>query len=275
MKTEAHFQVITVFPEMIQGIFSQGVVFQALKKGILKLNAITPRIFTEDLHKTVDDRPFGGGDGMVLMAEPLKSAILEAKSKRPSARVIYVSPQGVPLTDKKVLTLAQNPDLILLCGRYGGVDQRLLNQYVDEEISIGDYVLSGGELAAAVIVDAVARQLPGVLGHQESAQKESLREGSLEAPLYTRPQDFENQRVPEILTSGHHAKIQEWRKWVGYLVTLKKRPDLFESLQLNPKDLQTLKEVWNSMPEGDKESLGLKNFQLSTFEIIIRGSLSS
>lgn len=262
MKTEAaYFQVITVFPEMIQGIFNQGVVFQAIKKSLLSLGTITPRSFTQDVHKTVDDRPFGGGDGMVLLAEPLKAALQQAKANRPQARVIYVSPQGRPLDDKKVLSLAAAPDLILICGRYGGVDQRFLNSYVDEEISVGDYVLSGGELAAAVIIDAVARQLPGVLGHQDSARKESLREGYLEAPLFTRPQEFEGQAVPEILTSGHHAKIEEWRRWAGYLVTWKKRPDLWAQIDLSEKDHRKLKEFWSSLSEGDKESLGLKNFQ--------------
>lgn len=260
-KTQAFFQVITVFPEMIQGIFSQGIVFQALKKGLLQLESITPRSFTEDIHKTVDDRPFGGGDGMILLTEPLEKALNAAKEKRPKARVIYLSPQGSTLTDAKVLALAQNPDLILLCGRYGGVDQRILNRFVDEEISVGDYVLSGGELAAAVVIDSVARQLPGVLGHADSALKESFRGGALEAPLFTRPQEFEGEKVPEVLLSGHHAKIEAWRRQVGLLVTLQKRPDLFGRLGLSEKEIQGLKEFWKNLSSDDRQALGFKNFE--------------
>ncbi len=261
MKTKANFQVVTVFPEMIASIFAQGVVFQAVKKDLLNIESINPRQFTLDVHKSVDDRPFGGGDGMILMTEPLSQSLQLALKNFPTAKVIYLSPQGKPLTDAKVFELAQRPQLILICGRYGGIDQRVINEYVHEEISIGDYVLSGGELAAAVLIDAVSRQIPGVLGNAESAGNESFRQGVLEAPLFTRPQDFNGKKVPEILMSGHHAKIQVWHNQVSKLITWQKRPDLFTALRLTHLELQSLKDFWQSLPVSDREVLGLLDFQ--------------
>lgn len=254
------FQVITVFPEMIHGIFQHGIVHQAIKKGIISLQTASPREHTSDVHKTVDDRPYGGGDGMVLMCGPLAESLRQATQARPRARVVYLSPQGFPLTDSKVMELSHDGELILVCGRYGGIDQRVLNEFVDEELSVGDYILSGGELAAAVVIDAVSRQVPGVLGHAESSFKESFREGTLEAPLFTRPNEILGQKVPEILRDGNHAKIEKWRGQVSQLVTLQKRPDLFQKLNLSKEEMKHLKSFWESLGAEDKMALGFQEF---------------
>lgn len=268
------FSVITIFPEMIEAISRQGILAQACEKGLVAVNSITPREFTEDLHKTVDDRPFGGGDGMIMLAEPLEKALRtlgalaltekaqdsEAGRPLPKKKVIYVSPQGVTLDDAKVMELAEANELILICGRYGGIDQRIIHQYVDEEISIGDYVLSGGELAAGVIIDAVTRKVPGVLGHQASADQDSFSMGLmglLEAPSFTRPRDYQGDTVPEVLLSGNHAKIEAWKRAVSILVTLLKRPDLILDLELTKKQRDQLKDFWQKMSPQEKEVLGL------------------
>ena len=258
--TKAHFQVITVFPEMIESLFSQGVVAQARKKDLLQISTHSPRQFTNDVHRTVDDRPFGGGDGMVLLCEPLVAAIQAAKMTDPEAQVIYLTPTGKTLTDSLAKELSEKPNLILICGRYGGIDQRVINQYVDQEISIGDYVISGGELAAGVLIDSVARQIPGVLGHVDSAQKESFRTGVLEAPMYTRPHQNDLGQVPEILTSGHHQKIEEWRLNVSRLITCMKRPDLFADLRLSEEEQKQLLKFWQNLSDSDRKTLGFKNW---------------
>lgn len=251
--------VISLFPEMIVSACQHGVLGQALKKQALELHVLNPRTFTDDVHKTVDDRPFGGGDGMMMMAEPLiKSFASLMENLKEKPHVIYLSPQGQPLNDSKVRALAQKKHLILLCGRYGGVDQRLLNSFVDEEISLGDYVLSGGELAACTLIDAVSRMIPGVLGHAESSEHDSFSQGLLEEPQYTRPREILEQSVPEILLSGNHAKIQSWKWNVSLLMTLQKRPDLILQQDLNKKEIQELKKFWQGLSEEDKKSLGLK-----------------
>jgi tRNA (guanine37-N1)-methyltransferase len=258
------FQVITIFPEMIQAAMSAGVFSQAQKNSLLGLLCINPRDFTSDVHRSVDDRPFGGGDGMIMMLEPLEKSIEKAKSAQPDSKVIYLSPQGKPLTHKKAQALSQEPGLILLCGRYGGIDQRVINQRVDEEISIGDYVISGGELAACVVMDTVSRFIPGVLGHQDSADKDSFGEGVLEHPNFTRPRDYRGQSVPEILLGGNHKKINEWKRLVSYLVTLQKRPDLIEK----NKTYQPLNEahkLWQSLTDGEREILGLAGLKEEDF----------
>lgn len=260
------FQVITVFPEMIENITASGVVGQARKKNLIEVSSINPRKFATDVHNSVDDRPFGGGDGMIMLAEPLEKAIFEAREKAPAARVIYLSPQGRPLKQNRVVELAQDPNLILLCGRYSGVDQRLIHQYVDEEISIGDYVISGGELAATVLIDAVSRFIPGVLGHAESAAVDSFTDNLLEAPLFTRPRELWGLKTPEILLSGNHAKISQWQKQLGILVTLAKRPDLDPLRALPPKALKELRSLFESLSSEDKELLGLGSLALSALE---------
>jgi tRNA (guanine37-N1)-methyltransferase len=258
------FQVITVFPEMIQAAMAAGVFSQALKNHLLTLSCINPRDFTSDVHRTVDDRPFGGGDGMIMLAEPLEKSIEKAKAENPSAKVIYLSPQGKPLTHQKAQSLSQETGLILLCGRYGGIDQRVINQFVDEEISTGDYVISGGELAACVVMDAVSRFVPGVLGHKDSADKDSFAEGLLEHPNYTRPREYRGQSAPEVLLGGHHKKIIEWKQLVSYLVTLQKRPDLIDK-KSTQKTLKEAYKLWQSLNETEREVLGLAGLKEEDF----------
>lgn len=251
------FQVITVFPEMIHAAMAAGVFSQAQKNSLLELSCINPRDFTTDVHRTVDDRPFGGGDGMIMLPEPLEKSIEKAKGQQPQAKVIYLSPQGSPLTHHKAQSLSQEAGLILLCGRYGGIDQRIINKFVHEEISTGDYVISGGELAACVVMDAVSRFIPGVLGHKDSAEKDSFAKGLLEHPNYTRPREYLGENVPEVLLGGHHKKIEEWKLVVSYLVTLQKRPDLID----RKKTQKTLKEAhkfWQGLSLQERETLGIK-----------------
>lgn len=236
------FHVVTVFPDMVDQALKFGVVSQAIKSGYLAVTTVSPRLFTSDVHQTVDDRPFGGGDGMIMKPEPLAAAI-EFIRKRISSdrrvRVIHLSPRGVQFTDNKARELATNfDDLILVSSRYGGVDQRFINSMVDEEISIGDYILSGGELAALVVVDSVARLTANVLGNEKSSLNESFGPeiGGLEFPQFTRPRQWNEQEVPAVLLGGNHAKIQNWQKMLSVYVTAKSRPDLlgqFEGYELS------------------------------------------
>jgi len=224
---------ITLFPEMISAITDYGVSGRAIKNGLLSVSCWNPRDFTSDRHQTVDDRPYGGGPGMVMKTEPLSLAINAAKAELPEARVAYLSPQGRRLDQAALAGLAQRDSLILLAGRYEGVDERLLQQQVDEEWSIGDYVLSGGELAGMVIADGVARLLPGVLGHEMSAVEDSFVDGLLDCPHYTRPEVFEGEQVPEVLLSGDHERIRRWRLKQSLARTWERRPDLLEGVTLN------------------------------------------
>lgn len=250
--------VITLFPELIETALRHGLIGQAFEKDILKLKTLNPREMTNDRHRTVDDRPFGGGDGMIMLAEPLEKSIQSLRSN--DSYVVYLSPQGKTLTDAKARELSQRKHLIFVCGRYGGIDQRVINTQIDEEISIGDYVLAGGEVAALVVIEALARFIPGVLGHGESPDKDSFAEGLLEEPAFTRPREYENQAVPAVLLSGNHAHIQAWKKTVSALVTLEKRPDLYHKISSElEKDLQ-LSALWKFYSElsgPERESLGL------------------
>ncbi len=234
--------VITLFPEWIENLKSLGLTGRALNDGRVTLACWNPRDFTSDVHRSVDDRPFGGGPGMVMRPEPLALAIEAARVAGQAAPVAYLSPQGRVLDQEVVLTLAARPRLILLCGRYEGVDQRLLEGLVDEEWSIGDYVLSGGEPAAAVLIDAVVRQLPGVLGHECSVQEDSFADGLLDCPHFTRPETWRNIAVPEVLVSGDHARIRRWRRAQALHRTRRLRPDLFQSYVVTPDDRQALEE---------------------------------
>ena len=242
------FDVISLFPEMFDAITKYGITSRALAQKIYVLNVINPREFTADNHKTVDDRPYGGGPGMVMLAEPLAQAIKAAKAVNVNAIVIHLSPRGTPLTHKKVMQLSQQQGLILLASRYEGVDERLLDALVDEEISIGDYVLSGGELPAMALIDSVVRQLPGTLGDADSAVEDSFVDGLLDCPHFTRPEvltrpEFdENKCVPEILLSGNHAKIREWRLKQSLLLTRAKRPDLLAARSLTKEEARLLQE---------------------------------
>ena len=236
------FDVISLFPEMFDAISKYGITSRALDKKIYVLNVINPREFTADNHKTVDDRPYGGGPGMVMLAEPLSQAIGAAKALNKNASVIHLSPRGKLLTHEKVMQLSQQQGLILLASRYEGVDERLLESLVDEELSIGDYVLSGGELPAMALMDAIVRQLPGSLGDADSATQDSFVNGLLDCPHYTRPEIVENKVVPEVLLSGNHEKIRQWRLKQSLLLTRAKRPDLLAARSLTKEEARLLLE---------------------------------
>ncbi len=231
-----HFNLVSILPEMFKALTEQGLVGQAIQSGKIGVEVISPRAFTSDAHKTVDDRPYGGGDGMVMLAEPLVKLLADLDSRGRKGRVVLMSPQGKKWSDslaREYTKLDAENDcyITLISARYGGVDQRFINAHVDEEISVGDFILTGGELAAMIVVDSVSRFVPGVLGNSQSAQEESFSDGLLEAPLFTRPPEINGLEVPEILKSGNHSKISEWRKALSLVVTLKKRPDLLSPEQ--------------------------------------------
>lgn len=245
------FDVITLFPEMFTALTGSGITRRALERGIYDLRCWNPRDFTSDNYRTVDDRPYGGGPGMVMLAEPLEKAINAAKARQAelgqSSKVIYLSPQGQALTHERVLQLAAEPGVILLCGRYEGVDERLIERCVDEEISIGDFVLSGGEIAAMALIDAVVRQLPGALNDAGSAQQDSFVSGLLDCPHYTRPEEYQGMRVPDVLMSGHHEVIRRWRLKESLARTRARRPDLLAQKvtgsRLGKEETQLLREL--------------------------------
>ena len=229
------FDVISLFPEMFDAIRC-GVAGRAIERGQIELALWNPRDYAEDTHRTVDDRPYGGGPGMVMMVEPLRRAIIDAKAAAPGSPVLYLSPQGRRLDQAAVRELAAQSGLILLAGRYEGIDERLIETYVDQEWSIGDYVLSGGELPAMVLMDATVRMLPGVLGHADSAEQDSFADGLLDCPHYTRPEEIEGRAVPEVLTSGNHELIRRWRLQQALGRTWLRRPDLIEARQLSSEE---------------------------------------
>lgn len=218
--------ILSLFPEYFKGPFDESMIRRAREEGILDIHLVDMRDFSDDKHRRVDDRPYGGGPGMVLMPGPVARAIRSVRKQ--SSKVIYLSPQGKPLTASKCRELAKEPHLIFLCGHYEGIDQRVIDQEVDEEISIGDYVLTNGCAAAIVCVDAIARFISGVLGHDDAADEDSFENGMLDCPHYTRPENFENRRVPEVLLSGHHQNIEKWRKERALEITRRKRPDLLQ-----------------------------------------------
>jgi tRNA (guanine37-N1)-methyltransferase len=225
------FDVITLFPEMFTALTQSGITRRAFEQQRCTLSLWNPRDFTTDNYRTIDDRPYGGGPGMVMLAKPLEAAIDAAKARQAqhglaAPRVVYMSPQGRALTHSRVMQLTAEPGLVLLCGRYEAVDQRLLDRCVDEEISLGDFVLSGGELPAMALMDAMIRQLPGVLNDGTSAVEDSFVNGLLDCPHYTRPEVYEGVAVPPVLTGGHHAEIEKWRRERALEATAKKRPDL-------------------------------------------------
>ena len=238
------FDVVTLFPQMFSALTEYGISGRAEERKLYQLKLWNPRDFTHDVHHTVDDRPYGGGPGMVMMAEPLEAAISAAKAHQKSLSlsgpVLHLSPSGKPLTHKDVVKLSARQSMILLCSRYEGVDQRLLDSQVDEEYSIGDYVLSGGELPAMVLMDAVIRQLPGALGDAESANQDSFVDGLLDCPHYTRPEIYRGVGVPDVLLSGHHAKIKQWRLQQSLLRTRDLRPDLLTARSLTKEESRLL-----------------------------------
>ena len=235
--------LVSLFPEMFAAVAEYGVSGRAISEGLVTLSYANPRDFTTDRHRTVDDRPYGGGPGMLMKIDPLRQAIDAAREQvGADARVIYLSPQGQCLDHDKVVELAGENALILVAGRYEGVDERLLEAEVDEELSIGDYVLSGGELAAMVVIDAVTRQLPGVLGHEDSAREDSHVDGLLDCPHYTRPEIYRERRVPEVLLGGNHEEIRRWRLKQALGRTHKRRPDLLEGRALSAEEEELLAE---------------------------------
>jgi tRNA (guanine37-N1)-methyltransferase len=240
--------VVTLFPEMFVALAQSGVTRRALEEGRWSLDFWNPRDFTGDPHRTVDDRPYGGGPGMVMMPEPLAAAIESARARQAAAgvaasRVVYLSPQGAPLTHQRVMRFVQAvaaEGVVLLCGRYEGIDERLLERCVDEEISIGDFVVSGGEIPAMALLDAVVRQLPGVLNDAGSATQDSFVAGLLDCPHYTRPEEYAGQRVPDVLLSGHHEQIRRWRLQQALGRTWQRRPDLLAGRSLSKEETQLL-----------------------------------
>ncbi len=222
----------------------QGVFGRAVKNGIIDFNCYNPRDFAFDKHRTVDDRPYGGGPGMLMMVQPLKDAIQAARADGgPSAKVIYLSPQGRKLDQQGVKQLAANERLILVCGRYEGIDERVIESEIDEEWSIGDYVLSGGELPALTLIDAVSRVIPGVLGHKLSAEQDSFSDGLLDCPHYTRPEILDDKKVPEVLLSGNHKAIEKWRLTESLRRTWLRRPELFNHLALTEEQATLLAKI--------------------------------
>ena len=235
------FDVVTLFPEMFAALTQSGIAARALERGLWRLKTWNPRDFTTDNYRTVDDRPYGGGPGMVMLAEPLEKA-LDAAREAEGGKVVYLSPQGRRFDHAKAVELAGVEALTLLCGRYEGVDERLLRRRVDEELSLGDFVLTGGELAAMALIDAVVRQLPGALGDDQSAVEESFAGGLLDSPQYTRPEVYAGERVPEVLLSGHHGNIRRWRLKQSLGRTWLRRPDLIAARNLSGEERKLLDE---------------------------------
>jgi len=241
------FDVITLFPEMFEAVTQSGISRRALEQGLWQLNCWNPRDFAEDHYRSVDDRPYGGGPGMVMLPGPLEKSIAAAQIRRSQAgqaeaKVIYLSPQGKPLTHERVMELVQSSGAILLCGRYEGVDQRLIERCVDEEISLGDFVLSGGEIAALAVIDATVRQLPGAVNDAASVAEESFAQGLFDCPHYTRPEDYAGMSVPEVLLSGNHEKIRRWRLKQALGRTWRRRPELIEHRSLTREEAVLLEE---------------------------------
>ena len=245
------FDAITLFPEMFAAVTASGITRKALEAGLWQLHTWNPRDFTTDNYRTIDDRPYGGGPGMVMLAEPLEKAIGAAR-RAGAGRVVFLSPQGAKLDHAKVMSLAAQPAMTLLCGRYEGVDERLIAKCVDEELSVGDYVLSGGELAAMVLIDAVVRQLPGALGDGQSAVEESFAAGLLDCPQYTRPEEWSGEKVPEVLMSGHHELIRRWRLKESLGRSWKRRPDLIAGRDLTKQESTLLEEFRQEAGNGEK-----------------------
>ena len=237
------FGAVTLFPEMFRVVTEEGVTGRGFRDGLLTFRAWNPRDYTHDVHRTVDDRPYGGGPGMVMKPEPLAAAIDEARKVAPEgAPVVYLSPQGRRVTQALLQEAVSKPGVILVCGRYEGIDERIVETRIDEEWSLGDFVLSGGELAAMAVIDGMARLVPGVLGHEQSAEEDSFSEGLLDCPHYTRPLVFEGREVPKVLRSGDHGAIAAWRRGQALKRTLQRRPDLLDQARLTKVDKALLRQ---------------------------------
>ncbi len=235
--------ILTIFAEMFESVLNASILGRAREQGLIEVECVDIRPFSDRKHKNTDDYPFGGGAGMVMLAQPIMDAMASVTGAGFSGRRIYMGPRGTTLTTAKARELAREEHLVLLCGHYEGVDQRALDACIDEEISIGDYILTGGELAAMVLTDCVARFIPGVLGSAESPEEESFSDGLLEYPQYTRPRELNGLEVPEVLLSGDHAKIKAWRRQESLRATKKFRPDLLEKAELSPKEKKWLEEL--------------------------------
>lgn len=241
---------MTLFPEMCEAVLSESIIGRSRNSGLVEINCVNIRDFSTDKHRRVDDTTYGGGTGMIMQVQPIYDCFCELEKqigKRP--HLIYMSPQGVPLTQNRVKELSKLDNIVLLCGHYEGIDERVINEIVDEEISIGDYVLTGGELPALVLADSITRMLPGVLASDESFEQESHYNSLLEYPQYTRPFEWHGQSVPEVLISGHHANIEKWRREQSLERTYLRRPDLLEQADLDKKD----KEFLNSLKDNAKK----------------------
>lgn len=234
--------VVTLFPEFVGHAVRFGVLGRALERGVLAVETVNPRDYATDVHRTVDDRPYGGGPGMVLKAEPLRQAVAEARTRAPVARRVYLAADGLPLTQRKVMEYAGLPELVLVAGRYEGVDERFVEECIDESVSVGEFVLSGGELPALMMIDAVARLLPGTLGDAESAVQESFSDGLLDWPHYTRPEAWSGRTVPPVLVGGNHAAIARWRRKQALGRTWQRRPDLLAGRELSAEERELLAE---------------------------------
>ncbi len=236
------FDVITLFPELVEQVIGCGVVGRAAEQQLIELHCWNPRDYTEDCHRTVDDRPYGGGPGMLMKVEPLQRAIAAVREASPEAKLIYLSPQGKLLKQRMLAKQAAARSVIFLCGRYEGIDERLLQREVDEEWSLGDYVISGGELAAMVCIDAMTRLIPGALGHDDSAGQDSFSDGLLDCPHYTRPERIQGESVPAVLMGGNHRDIETWREQQALGRTWQRRPDLLEQIRLDERQQALLDE---------------------------------
>jgi tRNA (guanine37-N1)-methyltransferase len=248
------FSVITLFPELVESVVAEGVVGRAEKRGLMELKCVNPRDFTEDIHRTVDDRPYGGGPGMLMRPDCLLKTIRSERERLGKTKVIYLSPQGKPLQQSMLQALSEEGSAILLCGRYEGVDERVIDLEVDEEWSIGDYVLSGGELAAMVVVDGVTRLLPEALGHKGSAVEDSFTDGLLDCPHYTRPEIIEDLGVPKVLLSGNHQHIEKWRRKQALGRTQLRRPDLLQKTELDETDKVLLVDFMKEIKTSEVKS---------------------
>ena len=235
--------ILTIFPEMFDSVLNSSILGRAREQGLIDVQCVDIRPFSDRTHKNTDDYPFGGGAGMVMLAQPIMDAMAHVTGEGFHGRRIYMGPRGTTLTTAKARELAREEELVLLCGHYEGVDQRALDTCIDEEISIGDYILTGGELAAMVLTDCVARFIPGVLGSAESPEEESFSDGLLEYPQYTRPRELRGMEVPEVLLSGDHAKIRAWRRQESLRATKRFRPDLLEKADLTEKEKRLLEEL--------------------------------
>ena len=244
-------EVVTLFPELIRGALAHGVLGRAVERGLVRVGCEDPRAHSRDVHRTVDDRPYGGGPGMVLKPEPMSAAVDAAAARAPGAPRVYLSAQGTPFTQALAREFSTLPGMLLVAGRYEGLDERVIESRIDREVSIGVYVLSGGEFAALVVIDAVARLLPGVLGDDRSAVEESFDSGLLDWPHYTRPVEFEGRKVPDVLQGGHHADIQRWRLKQAVARTWRRRPDLIAKGGL-PADAAKLLDEFLAEREGDR-----------------------